>query len=184
MGGVLVQPRRFSSVQPLRTLFFAHDCSAHEECHARALISGVSAIYLLEPFAGAQDVVADVPGPDRKSRRNKAKSVGTRAQGRREPQSEQLSAQLCVLADGTGRQGTNYFPVSFASELPYWSIHFWCGVRRHPEPALAVGHGRRPYLLHEALNSGLVLREKSSVVPGFSEGSPGFEPTRALAHVA
>jgi len=32
--------------------------------------------------------------------------------------------------------------------------------------------------------AGLVLREKSSVVPGFSEGSPGFEPSRALAHVA
>ena len=191
--GVWVQPRRFSSLQPLRTLFFAHDCSAHEECQARALISGISAIYRLELFAGAQDVVADVPGPDRKSRRNKAKSVGTRAQGCREPQSEQLSArdngelsaaQLCVPADGTGRQGTNYFPVSFASELPYWSAHFWCGARSHPEPALAVGHGRRPYLLHEALNSGLALPEKSPVVPGFSEGSPGFEPSRALARAS
>jgi hypothetical protein len=47
---------------------------------------------------------------------------------------------------------------------------------------LAVG--RRPYLLHEALNSGLVFWEKSSVVPDFSEGSSGFEPSRALAHVA
>src|SRR5260370_37446412 len=45
---------RFSSLQGLRALFFAHDCSAHEECHAQALISGVSAIYLLEPFAGAR----------------------------------------------------------------------------------------------------------------------------------
>ena len=29
--------------------------------------------------------------------------------------------------------------------------------------------------------AGLVLREKSSVVPGFSEGSSSFEPPRALA---
>ena len=159
-------------ITTIKTLFFAHDCSAHEECHARALISGVSAIYRLELFAGAQDVVADVPGPDRKSRRNNAKSVGTRAQGRREPQSEQLSAQLCVLADGTGRQGTNYFPVSFASVFERTLL-----VRRarhHPEPALAVGHGPRPYLLHEALNSGLVLREKSSVVPGFLRVLPAL----------
>src|SRR5580704_4525391 len=68
--------------------------------------------------------------------------------------------------------------------FPIWSAHFWCGARRHPEPALAVGHGRRPYLLHEALNSGLALPEKSPVVPGFSEGSPGFEPSRARTHLA
>ena len=49
------------------------------------------------------------------------------------------------------------------------------------QPPLAVGRGRGPYVLHEALDSGLVLRKKSSVVPGFSEGSSGFEPSRALA---
>ena len=68
--------------------------------------------------------------------------------------------------------------------LPYSSVHFWCGARRHPEPALAVGRGPRPYLLPQALNSGLVLREKSSVVPDFSESSRGIVPSRALAHVA
>ena len=148
------------------------------------MISGVSAIYLLEPFAGAQDVVRDVPGPDRKSTRSKAKSVGTRAQGRR---GRNLNSHLRNYAFSRTELVDKGRIISRYPLLPSFRIGaytFGPARERHPEPALAVGHGRRPYLLHEALNSGLVLPEKSTVVPGFSEGSPGFEPSRALAHVA
>ena len=102
----------------------------------------------------------------------------------REPQSEPLSAQLLRSCGRNWSTRDELFPgiLCFRASVLEPTLL----VRRATSSRAGSGSWPwpRPYLLHEALDFGLVLWEKSSVVPGFSEGSPGFEPSRALAHVA
>src|ERR1019366_364073 len=61
-----------------------------------------------------------------------------------------------------------------------WSVHVGGSARSRSEPALADGAGCGFHILFKGVGVGQRLREKPSVVPGFSESAPGFESSRAL----